>query len=104
MNCLKKIKKEKNKEELMQKIEITLAEHTHLLITEKWIETICRSFYEHCRLDCFGEELEMEIAAKDEIVKLIKFYNPEVYHAIVQCKQMEKETSESRIEMTEAAF
>ena len=78
----------------MQKIEISLAEHTHLLIAEKWMETICRSFYEHCRLDCFGEELEMELEGKDEIVKMIKFYNPEVYHAVMDCKKMEKEASE----------
>ena len=78
----------------MQTIELSLSEHTHLMIAEKWMENVCRTFYENCRLSYGGDALELSFGAEDDIVKLIKFYNPEVYNAVLTAKKEEKKHAE----------
>ena len=75
----------------MQTIELSLSEHTHLMIAEKWMENVCRTFYENCFLSSDGDELLPSISAEIDIARLIKFYNPEVYNAVLMAKKEEKE-------------
>ena len=78
----------------MQTVKLSISEHTHLMIAEKWMETICRTFYENCDLGFDGDELVPTISAEVDIARLIKFYNPEVYNAVLMAKKEEKKHAE----------
>ena len=73
---------------MSKNITIPIEEHTRLVVTEKWMESICRAFYENCRLSAYGEKptLEMTLDGKEQIIHLIKYFKPDIFYAITEAK------------------